>query len=137
MSIRRRLVKAFKELKGIFPLEPICDPDADITVARGFVVSRKSLKHIIDRRGKNAERVLHHLPDAVTKPLKISDNSHKRQQSLLVTHKVESEYIVAVVEQTKTPGVFRVVSAFLMDHKTHKKLIDISGRAERRTGSSI
>lgn len=90
-------------------------------------ISRKSLKHIINQRGKTAEYIIFSIPSILNNPSKISDNSSKRPNSFLFTKMNENAKGV-VLEITKTTHN-RVVSAFPIDRKTYRKMIDISGRA--------
>lgn len=90
-------------------------------------ISRKSLKHIMNRRGDMAEYIIFSIPSILNNPSKISDNSNKRQNSFLFA-KMNGNAKGVVLEITKTTRDNRVVSAFSIDRKTYRKMIDISGR---------
>lgn len=96
---------------------------------RGVFISRRSIKHILERRGSNAEAVFGELKGVIEKPTKIVDNSSKRKDSFIFIRSAEIT-VAAIIEITEKPGSCQVVSAFLMDQKTYEKQIDISGRAE-------
>lgn len=91
-------------------------------------ISRKSLKHIMDQREDLAEYIIYSIPSILNNPSKISDNSHKRPNSFLFA-KMNGNAKGVVLEITKTTHNNRVVSAFPIDRKTYRKMIDISGRA--------
>lgn len=90
-------------------------------------VSKKALKHIIDRRG--SAEIIYLIPGILSNPTKITDNSFKRQHSFILA-KMNGRYRGVVLEITKTPDYEnQVVSAFIIDPKTYKKMSDISGGA--------
>lgn len=91
-------------------------------------ISRKSLKHIIDQRKDKANEVIDAIPDTIQIPDLLIDNSHKRHHSFLFIKKISPKNYGVVVEITKTPGFEnQVVSAFIIDRKTYKKLSENSG----------
>ena len=70
------------------------------------------------------------IPKILSNPTKIVDNSKKRPNSFIFV-RLNGKSNGAVIEITKTPdGVHQVVSAFPMDSKTYRKLVDISGRPD-------
>lgn len=89
-------------------------------------ISKKSLKHIIDRRG--SAKIIYLVPEIIGNPTKISDNSSKRPFSFVFARMNGRNHGV-VVEITKTSGECRIVSAFIIDPKTYNKMSDISGGA--------
>ena len=90
-------------------------------------ISKTSLKHIFDQR--DSIGIIFEIPEIVSHPTKIADNSAKRPNSFILV-KMNGKAKGAVVEITKTPDQNRVVSAFPIDKKTYKKLKDISGRTD-------
>lgn len=90
-------------------------------------VSKKVLKHIIDRRGN--EKILYLIPEILRNPTKIVDNSSKRPYSFIFV-KMNGKNHGVVLEITKTPDCEnQVVSAFIISPKTYNKMSDISGGA--------
>ena len=94
------------------------------------VIPRKSLKHIVERRGNKARFIIEHMPIVIKDPVIVSDNSKKRQGSFIFAIPYERWAVGIIITRTKTPGVCRVVSAFPIELKTYRKLTNISGRAE-------
>ncbi len=92
-------------------------------------ISRMALKHIIERRESMAYSFIKAIPIAISQPVKVVDNSLKRENSFLFIHH-DVAIICVVVEKTKTTRICQVVSAFPVHFKIYKKMIDISGRAE-------
>lgn len=91
-------------------------------------ISKMALKHIIDQRG--SEEIIYLIPEILNDPTKIVDNSKKRQSSFIFV-RMNGKSHAAVLEITKTPdSMNQVVSAFHVDDKTYRKLIDISGRPD-------
>ena len=96
---------------------------------RRVSISRRSIKHILERRASKSDIIFGELKLVIERPTKIVNNSHKRMNSLMFIRSAEIT-IAVIVETTERPGGCQVISAFLMDQKTYEKLIDISGRAE-------
>lgn len=92
-------------------------------------ISRRAIKHIIDRRGQYVHFVCKSIPSVLENPTKIVDNSVKRKNSYLLAQ-FGTKIVGVVLDTTKTPDKCQVVSAFLINQRTYEKLIDISGRAE-------
>ncbi len=98
------------------------------TSSASVSISRKSIKHIINQRKEGAEYILLSIPNILNNPSKIASNSHKRPDSFLFA-KMNGSAKGVVLEITKTTTQNMVVSAFPIDRKTYRKMIDISGRA--------
>ncbi len=92
-------------------------------------ISRKVIKHIIEQRGDSAKEIIQSIPDILSNPSKIVNNSAKRPDSFLFAKK-NGKNLGTVLEVTKTPDGNRVVTAFQIDNKTYEKLVDISGRTD-------
>jgi hypothetical protein len=91
-------------------------------------ISKMALKHIIDQR--ESEEIIYLIPEILSNPTKIVDNSLKRLNSFIFA-KMNGKYNGAVLEITKTPDCEnQVVSAFPIDPRTYRKLEDISGRPD-------
>jgi len=134
MKIPERLQGAYEELsKGL----QISSQKIEIEVVAGISISQETLAHIMERRGRMAKSVVYAIALVLSRPNKIVDNSSKRKDSFIYARQVGNLHIAVVVAKTKTPGKSRVVSAFLMDSNSHRKLVDISGRTEGQTNSSI
>ncbi len=99
-------------------------------ITDGIFITHDRLVHIIKHRALLAGTVVAALPFVLNSPGKIGDNSKKRSNSYVYCRKIGRIAIRVVVEETKTPGISRVVSAFPMSLKDYEKLIDISGRAD-------
>jgi hypothetical protein len=139
----RQLIQAIDELRSIKDTGSIRRPHESYFLAyifgdvartikvkrRGVSISRRSIKHILERRGSNAEIVFSELKYVIERPTKIVDNSKKRKDSFIFIRSADIT-VAAIIEITEKPGTCQVVSAFLMGQKTYEKLIDISGRAE-------
>lgn len=93
------------------------------------MVSRRAIKHIIERRGPKTGFIFENIPHVLAKPTKIIDNSAKRVSSFIIA-KQDVNVVGVVVEITKTPDGCQVVSAFPMRLEAYEKLVDYSGRAE-------
>ncbi|MEI6346156.1 MAG: hypothetical protein WCO79_02895 [bacterium] len=98
-------------------------------VPRTVLVSLRSLKHIVERRGEDAMEIVQDIPKILSHPTKVVDNSTNRPSSYLFV-RMNGKAKAVVLEITKTPDGNRVVSAFFVDAKTYKKLKDISGRSD-------
>lgn len=133
-------IKEFSSLEsGVFIKNPnvslklgkITSQDASIIGAKidDVGITRRAIKHIVEQRGERAREFIESIPDVLTNPSKIADNSIKRPDSFLFA-KMNGEARGVVLEITKTPDGNRVVSAFPIDRKTFRKLRDISGRPE-------
>lgn len=92
-------------------------------------ITHDRIVHIIKQRRPIARAVIAALPAVLSAPDKIGDNSDKRECSFLYCKKMPHMIIRVVVQETKMPGIRRVISAFPMPLKEYEKLIDISGRA--------
>ena len=122
-----QLEDATAELSKLPPKEPISNPQGLISLGSNVGITRKSLKHIIEQRG---EDIISYIPKTLAAPTKIVDNSSKRPNSFLYA-RMNGNAKAVVLEVTKTPdGVHQVVSAFPVDSKTYKKMVDISGRPD-------
>lgn len=98
------------------------------SVSSKVFISKMALKHIIDQRG--SDEIVYLIPKILNNPTKIVDNSKKRQNSYMFV-RMNGKSHAAVLEITKTPdSMNQVVSAFHVDDKTYRKLIDISGRSD-------
>lgn len=98
------------------------------TSAVEVYISRRAIKHIIERRGDQTKWVFDNLPKAIRNPTKIVANSNKKEFSYILANNIGR--IIGVVVETKTPDYCQVISAYPIDKKTYRKLVDISGRAE-------
>lgn len=104
------------------------NPSGVISLGKNVEITRASLKHIVEESGR--ENIVAGIAETLSNPTKIADNSAKRAGSFLYA-RLNGKARATVLEVTKTPdGKHQVVSAFPMDEKSYKKLIDISGRSD-------
>ena len=105
------------------------DISEKFNISEDAIISRMSLKHITEQRGENAIEIIESIPEVLSSPTKIADNSSKRPNSYLFA-RMNGKAKGVVLEVTKTPDANRVVSAYSIDRKTYEKLTDISGRPD-------
>ncbi len=98
-------------------------------IPEAVFVSRRVIKHIVERRGELALEIVRDIPKVLFCPTKVADNSEKRPNSYLFA-RMNGRAKAVALEVTKTPDGNRVVSAFFVDTKTYKKIKDISGRSD-------
>ncbi|MFA4833563.1 MAG: hypothetical protein WC619_01800 [Patescibacteria group bacterium] len=91
-------------------------------------ITRQALKHVVEYENRSMENLVKSIPDILTNPTKIADNSAKRPNSYLFA-KMNGKARGVVLEVTKTPDGNQVVSAFPISRHTYDELVDISGRA--------
>lgn len=92
-------------------------------------ISRLSIKHIVERRGiLGATDLINSIPDVVSNPSKIAKSSLGNNRYLFA--KMNGKARASVLEVIKNPDGNQVVSAYYMDDKTFRKLVDISGRSD-------
>ena len=138
----RRVLITVKELSSLERGQMIERPSKLLYVARisnniahimntsavEVYISRRVIKHIIERRGYQTKWVFDNLPKVIRNPTKIVANSNKKIFSYILANNIGR--IIGVVVETKTPDYCQVISAYPIDKKTYRKLVDISGRAE-------
>lgn len=143
-EIVQKLLVTVREFSGLGYSELISNPEEMLFVVeiskeharivdledRVILVSRKVLKHITEQRGSKTEEIVRKMPYVLCAPTKIVDNSIKKLNSYLFVRILDEKGVAVVIEITKTPRRGEVVSAFPVDNKTYRKMIDISGRAE-------
>ena len=95
----------------------------------GVGITRKVIKHITEQRGQDALYILRSIPDILARPSKIAKNNSKRPNSFLFA-KMNGRAKAIILELQNNHECSLIVSAFLMDKKTFKKLVDISGRSD-------
>lgn len=123
-SIFSKVIDEFSKLKHG---TQIANPEGVISIGKNVVISRRSVKHIIEQRGELAHELIHDIPNVLANPTKIVDNSLKRPNSFLYA-RMNGKARATVLEVTKTPdGKHQVVSAFPMYKHTYEKLVDNSG----------
>ena len=127
-------MKVFQQIKEPDKLLPVIRlPDEISSIIKAdnpeVTITRRALKHIVERRDIVADEFVNAIPDVLSNPSKIADNTAKTPDSYLFA-KMNGKAKGVVLEVKKTPKGNRVVSAFPIDRKTYGKIKDISGRAE-------
>jgi hypothetical protein len=92
-------------------------------------ISRRALKHIVDRRADEWRTVVFKMAETLFVPDKIADNAGKRPNSFLFAKETGKIHGV-VLEILKNLGKNEVVTSYMIDGKTFKKIKDIAGGSD-------
>jgi hypothetical protein len=92
-------------------------------------ISRRALKHIVDRRAGEWRVVVSKMTETLLSPDKIADNAGKRLNSFLFAKETGKIHGV-VLEILKNLGKNEVVTSYMIDKKTFKKIKDIAGGSD-------
>ena len=87
-------------------------------------ISKKSLKHVIDRHGVE---MLFEIPIIIFRPTKVTPNHAKRNESFIFSRVILKPKGVVIEVGAEKPDDNRAVSAFPISPKTYRKMKDISG----------
>jgi len=89
-------------------------------------ISRRVIKHIVERRGDAAEELIRSIPAIIANPSKVSRSKFPGR---LQFTRMDGKGRATVIEVIKKPdGKNQVVTAFFVPRRTFDKLVDISGR---------
>jgi hypothetical protein len=143
MEDKDKLMACARELAALPKNAPIADPDGRLCVGilnknsaalvNAFdievFISRRALKHIVDRRADEWRVVVSKMTETLLSPDKIADNAGKRPNSFLFAKETGKIHGV-VLEILKNLGKNEVVTSYMIDKKTFKKIKDIAGGSD-------